>query len=144
MSGFASVMEHALIDNVLKGNSASDGRDKFGWGFATLSIFLFCLGSGFLIYAAYLWLQSNYSPEMASLLTGTVSLLLAAIFVTAASIAQSYRRFRLKKMRQEIGATLHAALEMLEDELSDPVRNNPKTAVLMASVAGFLTGEALN
>lgn len=143
MSHLLAVAERLLIDSAISGNPPFTGRNKAGSGFFVLSGLFLATGLGFMIYATSLWLTAHYAPHAAAAMTGGLALLLALLSASLAYVFLEYKRSRLKKIKAEATATLQTAFELLNKELGEPIRENPKTAILIASLAGFATGEKL-
>jgi hypothetical protein len=141
MSGIASVVERVVIDKILTMGGPTESNEKIGWGFAALSFFLAGLGLFFMIWAAYLWLMTNYSQQLALAAAGSLSFLLSILVVSFYALMQAYRCRRLKKVNETIQDTINSLIEIFDQEFNSTVRENPKTAVLVSAFAGFATGE---
>lgn len=141
MRDLATSLEQILIDRVLSNKASFTGRSKAGFGLLAFSGLLLCLGLGFLLGAAYLWFDKNYTPEVAAAMTGILSMLLALLGAAGAYFFAYFRRRRIQTLKSEIAETVQTALEYADEELGEPVRENPKTAVMIASLAGFVAGE---
>lgn len=143
IASLATMLELAVVDKLIRGDIPLEGTPKPGPGFIALSSFLVCLGLGFFIYAAHLWMQPRYSPEMAALLTAALSLWLAVMVLAVAYIGMGYRRKRLKMLGNSIVKNIQDAFEAVDADLRDPVGEHPRTALLLASLAGFVVGEKI-
>jgi len=141
MSSLLATAEGLLIDRILCNDAPFTGKSKTGLGLFALAGVLLTIALGFFIYAAYLWLVSNYPPEIAAAAAGGLTLGVAALCALGAYGFLQYKRSRLKKLKNEIADTMQNALEFADEELAQPVKDNPKTAVLIASLAGFIAGE---
>jgi hypothetical protein len=98
-------------------------------------------GMGFLIFAAYLWLEKNYQADVVAGVTGLMAIGLGC-FLMLMSIAIVRRRQKsLKKLKDEIYESLNEIVNSMDKVLTDPVRQNPKTATLLATIVGFVVGE---
>jgi hypothetical protein len=143
MSYLLANAEQLLIDSIVKGNTPFTGRNKAGAGLMILSGLMLAAGLGFIIYASYLWLNAHYLPDMAAALTGALALFMAVLSALMAHAYSEYKRLRLRKIKAEATQTLQNAFDMLNAELEHPIRENPKTSVLIASLAGFMVGEKI-
>lgn len=141
MSTLITTLENVLIDRVLSKDAPFTGKSKAGLGLFTLALAFLLIALAFFIYAAYLWMSKNYPPEVAATLMGGLILSLAAISGIVAYAILSYKRLRMKKLKNEIIETMQSAIELADEEISEPIKENPKTAVLIASLAGFVAGE---
>ncbi len=143
MHPIAVFAEHLILNNLLKNEDLpfiSKGS-KTGTTLMAIGAFLLTVASVFLIYAAYLWLGNNFPPDEAAAITGALVLGVAALFFLTSFGIWYYRRYRLLRARKDMTALFHQAIEFLDEELSKPVQENPKTATALASLAGFTVGE---
>ncbi|MBI1326175.1 MAG: hypothetical protein GC136_00860 [Alphaproteobacteria bacterium] len=108
-----------------------------------LAGFLGAVGIGFFILASYLWLNANYSPQMAAALTGLVSVGIAGLLALGALAVMQYKVRMLKRMKNDINETIDIALKSLNHLLEEPTTQNPKTSALVASLAGFVTADKI-
>lgn len=143
MSNLLATAENLLIDRILSDDSPFSGKSKARLGLSTLAGLLLAVALGFFIYASYIWMTSNYPPETAAIMAGGLTLLTSCICSLSAYAIAHYKRTRIKQMKQDMTKTMQNALEMADDELSQPIKDNPKTAILIASLAGFIAGEKL-
>ncbi|HRC26924.1 MAG TPA: hypothetical protein PKX87_05785 [Alphaproteobacteria bacterium] len=141
MAGLATAAQYAVVDRLLKGYLPLTGRSKVVEALIGVTAALLVLGLGFMIYAAHLWVSRTYTPEMAALVTGGLLLALAALCVAGMYLLVQYTRRRVIRVKDDITQSLTEIMGIAGDELAEPVRDNPKTAVLIASIAGFLAGE---
>lgn len=117
------------------------GKADAGHGFGVAAGVFAIVGLGFMILAAHLWLQNNYRPDVAAALTGAIALFMALLMAFFSFCLIYYKQSEIKKLQKEIKNSLQEGLESLDNLLADPVRENPKTAALAASLAGFFVGE---
>jgi hypothetical protein len=143
MAGVSSVLSSVFIDKLLSGTPPMARKNNLGQGVFILSVFLLCIGFGFLIYGMHAWLVLTYTTQAAALLTGGLSLGIAAVLGMLTLLALMYKRRRINKYRHEIKSTLSSAISVLDDEFGGPIRENPKLAVIIASAAGFLLEDRL-
>ncbi len=143
MAGVSSVLSSVLIDKLLNSAPSTARKIDIGQGVYILSVFLLCLGSGFLLYGTHGWLILNHTPEAAALMTGGISLGFVALLGVFTLLVLMARRSKIKKYRHEVASTLSSAISVLDYEFGGPIRENPKLAVLIASAAGFLLEDRL-
>lgn len=141
MNGVLNLAEQVLVDRVLSNDAPLNGKNKTGISFALISSLFLILGFAFIFYAAFVWLQNNYPAEEAAIMMGGFAIFLAACNGLVAYGLLKYKRKKIKQMKNELIATIEEALEFSNEELADPIKENPKSSVLIASVAGFLAGE---
>lgn len=107
-----------------------------------LGCVLTAIGAGFLLFAELIWLQKAYEPEVAAMLVA-----LTAVVVASLSAATGVAIFRRPPTHQnalqnaDLAKSVSALIDSLTEELEEPIRDNPKTALMVASLAGFLVGD---
>lgn len=144
MSAVAQIAEQFMIDQfVLSNNPPFSGKNKVGFGLFALSGFSFIFGLGFVGYGGHLYMAANYPPDIAALMTGGFAIVFAAAVACIGYLFLSYRKYKVSKIKADIAQTIAGAMDMFSDELGEPIKDNPKTSVLIASLAGFIAGEKL-
>lgn len=142
MNSLLATAEIMLIDRVLGNDVPFTGKSKAGLSLYALAGTLFVTSLGFFIVAAYLWIENNYfPPEKAAAMAGGLILALSCLCAGAAYLILQYKRSRARKLKAELTQTLHTLADIAEEELSQPIKDNPKTSVLIASLAGFIAGD---
>jgi hypothetical protein len=100
-------------------------------------------GAGFILVAGYDWLQTRYDIQTARLYMGGFSLGFALIIGAIAFMIHLYKREKVKAYYHVVRDNIENAMHMVGDELEEPIRENPKTAMLMAGLAGYIAAEKL-
>ena len=132
-----------LADRIFRVSSPSRERQALG-NILTLAALVFSLaGLGFLVFAAHLWLSRHYQPDIAAAATGLVSLLVSLFLAFLAILSFYARRSMLRAIRAETQHLAQEVMELIEGFIADPVRSHPKTAVLLAFMAGLLAEESI-
>jgi len=143
MATFTPVIKQLMLDGILNGPGIpriSVAGLLFLWFAAVLTV----LGAGFLFYAEYAFVTTSYTPEIAALavtLTAWAAGLLSAIVGISIVNNNRNRRSHHAGPAPDIAKTVTALIDSIAEELEDPIRDNPKTAVMIASLAGFLAGD---
>lgn len=140
MLAFAEgVLLKQLTDSVLPVHP--EGRLKsLLFGIASLSILI---GTAFLLYACYLFFTSTLAPHLAMASMALASFLVASIYIAVSFAVMAYKQKKLMDVKDQVVDLSETALALLEEELSEPIRDNPKTAVLLSGIAGLLAGERI-
>ncbi len=146
MEGMLPVLKEAIVSGVVATATRRGPRKKLAgmavMVFAGLVLFLAIV---FIALANYEWLSAQYSSPVAYLVIGLTLLLLSAItFFLARASLHSHERNIDEHSREEISRLVDLLAEELSGELAEPVRNNPKTSLAAAAVAGFLAGDRLH
>lgn len=105
-------------------------------GFMTLAI---------LLVAEYLYLAQIYMAPYAALIVAATSLALTLLTWGAGKMI-SYNKNNpsydeMPSPPPDIAKTVSALIDSIAEELEEPIRDNPKTAVAIAGLAGFLAGD---
>lgn len=142
MPGTLQLIEGIMVDKLFGAPAPLSGLEKIGQFLCVLSISFLVAGLVFLVYGAHSWLSIHYSSEgVASVITGAISLTLSVIIASALFAVIRYHQSRVRKLHKNIANKIKSSLSTLEDELGDPIRENPKTALVIASFLGFLAEE---
>lgn len=137
MSGIATVVEELLLATVISEKILMPRKSKADWALIGLSALLGSMGVFLAALGLDRFLEERYPPDLAAMITA--GLLFAAAFVSAA-VAYFLRRQRALKLaeeRNEFGKNILSLLDEVCSELNEPVRESPKTAVMLAALAGF-------
>lgn len=138
MPGALQLIERAVIDKLFSAPAPLSGLEKTGQFLCALSVAFLVAGLVFLVYGAHTWLSTHYSEDITAVITGIISLGLSAVIASVLFAVIHYHQTRIRKLRRGITGKIKSSLSTLENELSDPIRENPKTALIIASFLGFL------
>jgi high-affinity Fe2+/Pb2+ permease len=98
---------------------------------------------GFLMAAGYDWLLTQYDLQTARLYMGGFVFLLAALFAVVAMAIYSYRQRKIRAYYEVVKDNFQHAMTIVGEELEEPIRENPKTAMLIAGLAGYIAAEKI-
>lgn len=135
------MVEQMLVDKVLNGKAPATEEKKVRFALVIFSGTLSLIGICLMLYALYLWLSSTYSEIVTMATLGAVTLALSALLGLSLQLIAVYKRRKIAKMKSEFIQLAETTLGIFEHELSKPVNDNPKIAVLVSSIAGYLAGE---
>jgi len=117
-------------------------RLKIGLALNTLFILFALIGTIFAVIAVDRYLQNRYTPEVAALSV-------AALLFAVALLARISKYFILKKKVSPAKSAApgaadgtYASIKGIFEELEEPIRENPKTALALAALAGMLLGKS--
>jgi hypothetical protein len=108
------------------------------------SALLGTVGILFLLYAIYSGLLNYISPSNAALAAGVIALFFAALCALGAAKAARRRRRLQADQIPLMAADVQKSLAQIGRELEVPVRANPAAALLLAGLAGFMSGKRLH
>lgn len=141
MNGVIALLEQYAIDRILSGGAPVTHKSKAGFALMALAGFLLLLGLGFLTYALNLWLYQVYTPQVATAITGGLCIFASLMVMMIAYLILQYKKIQMQKMQNETLEMLHTLIEYIDEELREPVENNPTTALVVASAAGYVAGK---
>ena len=144
MSFPGMVAEQLILSVLMNGTGMSEKKNQFGLGLAALSLFLALAGLGFLIAAGYAFLLDAYDEKTATLYMAVIIFGCTAVTSLTAYTLFKFRQRRLRSLQRTITDNIHSAINAVSDELEGPIRDNPKTAALIAGLAGFAAAHRMH
>lgn len=144
MHAFLPLIEQVLMNAIMSKKAPLMRKNKYGLGLMALSAILFLVALIFTCLAGYGWLLTEFDQPTAAIIT--------AGFILGFSILSALTGVSLSRRRppepvvptDEITEIMSNLTELVGDELLDTIRENPKTAILLAGAAGMVAGEQLN
>lgn len=136
----------ALIDNWLSRPQKPGGIRAAGLWLLAMSCLLTCAGVIYLLIACDTFLGVVYGPVISALATAVLA------FALAGASALAFRRAERKPPQptehetslMETAETLFATLEHATQGLEEPIADNPRTSVALASLAGYMAANKLH
>lgn len=148
IAAFSPVLKQFMLDGIMN-NSAMPRLPRInplGIFFLWFAAMLTLMGVGFVLFAEYAYLIATYSAEVAALGVACSAMAISLLSAATGMILMGKRSARRMPastgMPPDIAKTLTGLIDSLAEELEDPIRENPKTAIMIASLAGFLAGDA--
>lgn len=141
MASVMPLIQQLVISRMAGGHSTQ--RIVTGGITSAVSLFLFCIGMVFAFYAENLWLRVFMSPDLAALSTAASAFAFSAILAMTVKTMANRRSSRnaVAQDPEQVTRIFSEIMESFSDDLGDPIRENPKTALMLASLAGFVAGE---
>jgi hypothetical protein len=141
MQGVSAMIEDMLIAALIGEKTLLPRKGRMDWALTALSILLGVAGVVLSVLALERFLEGEYPPDRAAL--GAATIVLAAAFLAAAAASHCRRRKAAVpgSARDELGQNIRVLIEGICGELDGPVRESPKTAVLLAALAGFFAAQ---
>lgn len=133
--------ERFIIGKIIQAPLIMPDRSPVGHLLILAAAIFALTGAGFMLFSAHLWLNDHYRPDLAAAMMGLAAFLMATLAALSAGMFFYFRYRMIRKIKSEIDRTVHDIAGLIDDFLSDPVRENPKTSVTLAALAGFLLGE---
>ncbi|MCC7035707.1 MAG: phage holin family protein [Alphaproteobacteria bacterium] len=103
------------------------------------------IGVVFLFVALHAFALVYYVPWVAATITGGAALIVGLCCAVAAGNMEAARKaLKPQHSIEDTGEALLAALGHATQGLEKPISENPRTSVLLASLAGYLAGDKLH
>ena len=137
----SKVIEHMIIRNVLNSDMPFVGRTAIERIFLALCAVMMGVGFIFLLYALYLYLQTVQTPAMAAGVTGLGALVLGALLGSIQLLVMWLKLHKIKKMKSNLESIVRDIVTSANDDVDASVRENPKLAVMVAALVGYMLGD---
>lgn len=135
--------ERYFLQKLVSGDFPFSRQSRAASWLRLLAGVLSVIGTGFLIVALYYWLDANYTPDMAALIAAGSVFAVALLASGIAGLIVMERKSKMRAMKEEVKKNLAAVFETLDDELGQPVRDNPAASVLLSALAGYAVTERI-
>lgn len=141
MTSFTPIIKQLMVDGLMNVRALPKFNTKgimMIWFAAVWAV----LGSGFLLYAGFLYLQTRYTPDMAALIMAAAAMVFSVLvaFAGVQTMKRHPRSHHAHPPGADMAQMVNQLIDTIGDELEEPIRDNPKTALMVASLAGFLAG----
>ncbi len=143
MSMTLNAIESLIKGQLLSARPIMRSQTQLVQGFITLAVLFFFLSIGFILYGVYTGLSVRYSVEITSMIMGLILGVIAAMISLMVYLLSAYRRKYMRHLHRKMPQKIHDTLLSLDDELGGVIRDYPKTAALIASIAGFVAESRL-
>ena len=143
MHALMPILEQVVVNRLISNKAPFTNKNKIGLAFAIISGLLFFTAAAFIIIAGYAWLLSVYTMPEAALITAIVILILAFLTVLASYLAFKKRPSLRAEKNDDMTQITSLLYEAINEEWAAPIQEKPKTALLLASIGGFIAGDYL-
>lgn len=138
MPSIVTAVEELLIAAMIGEKLLPSRKSKMDWALTALSVLLGGIGVFLAVLGLNRFLEGRYTPDIAALIAAAVVLTAALLAGVAAHRFRHRKALHLGSVKDELGKNIHTLIEQICSELDEPVRENPKTAVMLAALAGFI------
>lgn len=138
MGPVAIAIEQMVLSKIANSGMIGVPSNKFRLSPWTLAALLAFIGGCFLIAGAFLWLLNNYSTDVATAGTGILIIFFGLIIALGAYCFHEFKKSRINHYKNEFTDMIGSVLSSITDELEEPIKENPKMAVLLSILAGFI------
>lgn len=143
MNPYLKVVQQLLIDTVISGGAQLTTEAKTGLGLRILSGFFVSIGLIFVCVAAFIWLDSLYPTYFAAAVMSLIAFCLAAICLYITHRRRVRRQLEIAALRRDVEEKVMLALNLASEELGDTIKDNPKSALAVAGLAGMFVSTRL-
>jgi len=135
--------EKDLLSGVYHRYAQNIGRGKTWYCLAAASGVFLAAGAVAIVAATYIWASKIFPIETALLIMGALLIALAVLTAAALYAYTKYKKRKMEAIKNEITENLTEMMKVAKDELSEPIQENPGTALLVAGASGFLIGQKM-
>lgn len=138
MSLVSAALEQMLLAKIANSGITGTHKHKVGYSAWTVSALLAFVGICFLIAAAFIWLLHDYNLETATAITGLLIIFFGLLIALGAWSIHEYKMSKLNHYKNEFTGFFESLTAPLAQEFEQPIRDNPKTAIALSILMGFL------
>lgn len=138
MSEIMATVEDLIVEAVVGGKALLPHINKAEWALLATSALFAVTGVFFLALSLNRYFENIYAPDKAALVSAVVVFTGALLAMMLRALLRLRKESNIESSRKEIRDNIHVLIRDVCTELEDPVRENPKTAVAVAALAGFL------
>jgi len=141
------IVRELLVNGLLAGAAVRTAKKSSSTAvFYVLAGSLVLLAMVFFAIAGHALLLENYTGPQAGVITGALILAIAGITAGTGYAVANRKKIARKNPMAEHGMinNIEHTIKGLLDNFEEPVKDNPKMALLMAALAGFAAGDQLS
>ncbi len=135
-----------LINGLMAGTAVKTAKKKsIGVAYYAMAGAIGCLALVFFAIAGYGLLLESFTMPVAAAITGAVIAMLSIAVGTTGYVRMQKKKIVKKPSFQEGGIldNIEGTVKSLLEGFEEPVKDNPKLALLVAALAGFAAGDQL-
>ena len=139
------IVKQLLINGLITHSAAKGVKRGSTWaGVIVLAGGIAFVGLFFLSYASYGFLLDYFTVAGAAGIVGGALMLLSALTAGIGYMAYKGKFEKAASKNDGLLDTIESTLQSALSGFDEPIKDNPKTALLMAALAGFAAGDRLN
>lgn len=143
MTSFVPIIQHMIIGNMV-GKTAIPQFSSGKMVLRSLSLILFLAGFFLAIYAEYIWLGIFLPPYLATLMTSLTLILLSIGMEFMGGLFHHKKSEQSNLPSTDITTLLTDILSSIDKDLEGVIRTNPKIAVGLSTLGGFMAGRKID
>lgn len=144
MPAITALLQALIANFFISRQPAAVRRSKMEWAF--LGLFSLCASIGifFLVLAMYQYIELFYAPYIAALISAGILFVPALIAILIKAIlARKEEQVQPQSIHDQLSEQIHNLIKELGAELEDPIKDNPKMAILLAALAGLIVARKI-
>lgn len=142
MSGITSAIE-ALITSTFVNKVFMLRINKTKWILLAFCILCISIAIFFLALALYQYLVSLYAPYIAALISSALIFTAAIAAIILNAFLQRKNAVSHQSAQDEFSENIHVLIREICNELEVPIRENPKTSVIIAALTGLVAARRI-
>lgn len=143
MTSFIPIIQHMIIGNMV-GKTTVPRFSSAKMVLRSLSLILLLTGLSLAIYAEYIWLGIFLPAHLATLMTALTLVLLSIGMGFMGGLFNNRKAAQPTSNPVDIATLLTDILSSLDEDLEGAIRTNPKIAVALSTLGGFMAGKKMN
>lgn len=143
MTSLIPLIQQMMIGNMV-GKTTIPPLSFIPMGLRLMSCILLLAGIFLIIYAEYIWLGTFLPLHLSILLTSFTTIILSVIIGFMSRIFKHPKSTAPDSLPLDITALLTTILSSFDEDLEGAIKNNPKIAVTLSTLGGYMTGRKLN
>lgn len=145
MAVIQPMIAQMVLNAVLSRPSKAPGMRKAEICLLAVTGILSVIGTVFLFMALHSYALAYFVPWVAATITGATALIVGLTCAVIAGGMEEVRQREAKRIDADDPAKqLLAAIDHATQGLEQPIHDNPRTSVLLASLAGYVAGNKLH
>lgn len=139
------ILKQVLINGIITHSAARGVKRGSAWlGYCAIAGGIGLLAIVYFSIAGYAWLGQSFTSPLAAVMVG--GLLMATSVIIATTGYMSYKGKIQKSSPKSEGllGSIETGLQSVLGGLEEPIKDNPKLAMLLAAVAGFAAADKLS
>lgn len=140
MTSFMPIIQQMIIGNII-GKTTPPRFSSAKMVLRSLSLILLLAGLFLSIYAEYIWLGIFLPAHLATLMTSITLILLS---IGMGFIGGMFNHKKSRSSSADISSLLTEILSSLDEDLESAIRTNPKIAVAVSTLGGFMAGKKMD
>jgi hypothetical protein len=137
MPDITSIIETLIVNAFMSKQASAPRINKLEWALLILCILCVATGIFFLDVALYQYLESLYTPYIAALISSALVFAAALVAIIINAFLHRKKATNHSSAQDELSEHIHTLIKGVYTELEDPIRENPKTSVIVAALAGL-------